>query len=262
MKTKTRLFTKEFWVKQNFFKELNLIEHIVVWTSLAVTIAIFVYDLTIKYFQPYPYLAFLASILNIFSVAALIKRKPLFPLLGMIASIVIVPVCWHEHTYAMMFMYEINVITLLISFITWTKNSDKTASVKPRTVKWWQSLIYCLILAALIGLFTWVEGLQSYQDWMAPEQTPKPVAIPPWYFRMFDSASLMISVGMLVPLALRLKNIFPLYIAGNAVQIATWIIKLSAKPGDIHAWMLLINVFVFLAFNILGIINWRKSENK
>jgi len=257
---KAKVLQQGFWKKQNFFKELNLAEHIVIWTSLVVTVGISIFNITKKYYEPYPYLALAASIANIFSVAALIKKKPLFPLLGIIASALLIPVSWKEHTYAMMFMYAINVVTMIISFATWTKNSDKTASIQPRTVKWWQSLIYCSILAALIGLFTWVEGLQGYQDFIKGEHV---VNIPSWYFRMFDSASLMISVGMLVPIALRLKNIFPLYIAGNAVQIATWIIRLSTKPGDINAWMMLINVFVFLAMNILGIINWRKTiKNK
>jgi len=259
MKKKTKIFSKKFWVEQNFFKLFTLPEHIVVWLSLAITVGIFIYNVILHPAKQSTYLSFVGSVLNIFAAASIIKKKSIFPLIALVASLVLVPLAWIERTYAIMYMYEVNVITMTVSLITWLRHSDKHANIKPRSVKWWQSLIYCIILAGLIALFTWVESLQSYQDWMSG----KPHAeIPPLHFLIFDSASLMITVGEIIPLILRLKNIFPMYIAGNVVQIATWISKLVISPVNLNAWMMLINTFVFLAMNILGIINWNKENER
>jgi len=247
---------KGFWKKQLYIKELSLIEHIILWSNVILSVALFIAQIIVEksYGQWVVWLTLIASIMSIFSVMAGVKKRPLCPLIGIVASMILLPIAWYKQIYGTMIMFGLNIIIQTVSFITWMKNANnKTATITPKEVQWWQAVIYLVIIVGLIAVFAWMEHFQWFQDFMSGQ---KGIDIPPIQNRIFDAAVLMLTLGCCLPMILRLKGVWIMYILNDAAQVCLWICKICQQPSDFSSWIMLVSVSGLLATSILGLVRW------
>lgn len=261
MKNKNKFI--DFVAKQNYIRELSIVEHIILWLNVALSITFFIVQMVItRDEKPYAnwvtWLTLISTIGSVFSVMAGAKQRILCPFLGIICSIILIFVAWGNGLPGSMIMYGFNIIMQTICFINWIRTSKNKVSIEPTKIKTWIVIVYIIGFFALTALFAWVETIPAfYNFWFGgtvTEQLPIPVCV-------FDAMVLMFTVAAFFPMIKKCDFVWLIYIICDAAIAVTWALKASLIPGQntFNAWSMFISGLTMMATCVLGIINWRRS---
>jgi len=256
---------KGFFTNQNYIKELSVVEHIILWLNVGLSLVFFIVQLAwLKAYDQWPtWLAFIASVVSIFSVMAGAKQRVICPLLGIVASIFLIFVNWNAKNYLMMIMYVLNIFMQLSSFIIWLKGSNDKISINPKHAKWWVCLIYFVVMVGFIAFFSWMDG----QSWWIKFWTfglKEPIA-PTMAERIFDACSLVFMIGCLYPQLKKYDQVWYVYILNDVAMLVQWSLKAAYATNNVDlftALTLIISTVCMTATCILGLINWKKVQKK
>lgn len=84
--------------------------------------------------------------------------------------------------------------------------------------------------------------------------------IPSQNLPFLDSCSQLINVAGVLLCSLRFRECWYIWLANNVIDLSIWIINLcSLSPGSL---LMLITAIMYLIMNVVGLINWIKTENK
>lgn len=253
---------KTFLSKQNYLKELTILEHILLWLNVITSLVFFIIPLCWgKWAEAKTWLACISSILSIFAVMGCAKERVIGPFFGFVASILLIALAWINHAYGSMIMYCINIIIQGGSVIAWSRASKDKVSIAPKHVKTWITIIYLAVFVGLTGLFAWVEGLPGFVEfWSGGSQT-----IPEsWPVRIFDSAILMFTIAGLVPMFKRYDLSWYTYIFANTAICLLWLTKgieaiQSGTGNQFDCWTMFFSGLCMTAVDFIGLFNWRRS---
>ena len=255
---------KSFVAKQNYIPELTIAEHIILWLNIAFSLTFFIVQLACwpgmkKYADWSTWLTLIATITSIFSVMAGAKQRILCPFLGIISSILLCAIGWHNRLFGTMIMHGFNIIMQTITLVIWYRTSNNKVSIQPRHLQWWIVAIYMIGFLGLSILFAWMEHFPwFYEFWSGEKQE--------WYLRLFDAMVLMFTVAAAFPMFKKYDFVWWVYIVADVAIAGTWISKgitLTEPADQFNSWSMFVSGLCMTATCILGIINWRKSlKNK
>lgn len=250
-----------FFKTQNYIKELSVVEHIILWLNVALSLAFFIASLAVNKQAVKDWtvwVACLTSIGSIFSVMAGVKKRPLCPLLGIICSVLLIAVAWKNHLYGNMIMYGVNVVIQSVSLATWMKDSKQTGKITPKAFPTWAIIVYLIGFAILAGLFAWMEGFDwFYGFWSGGSQTePNPVVV-----NIFDAITLMFILSTCLPMIKKYDWVWYTYMINDIGLMGVWIAKIVyGASNPLQCATMVTSATFMLITNILGILNWRKSK--
>lgn len=250
-----------FIQKQNFIKELNIVEHIIVWTNVLAAIVFLIIQLAVLklYGEWSTWVAFVASITSIFSVMAGAKKRILCPVLGTIASVLLFFIAFRQKLYGSMIMYAFNMVVQIITAIIWIKESNDKVTIKPRHVKPWVALLYLAIFAGLTALFTWIEGLEGFCKFWSGDETVTSSSLP---IRIFDSAVLIFTIATVIPMFRTYDQVWWVYVIVDIALVCLWITKGIENTDPKQQYVIystLVTNIAMLATCVAGIFNWSKK---
>lgn len=252
----------DFVSKQNYIKELSIVEHIILWLNVTLSVTFFIVQMILSsadkpYAQWTTWLTLISTVMSVFSVMAGAKQRILCPFLGIICSILLIFVAWGNQLPGSMIMYGFNIIMQTVVLINWYRTSKNKVSIEPTQLKLWAVILYVLGFFALTALFAWIEGFQSFNRfWFHTDDKPMPLVI-----RIFDALVLMFTVAAFLPMMKKYDFVWWVYIICDAGIATTWALKASllSDQNTFNCWSMFVSGLSMCATCILGIINWRKS---
>ena len=263
---KTNKFT-DFVKKQNYIPELTIAEHIILWLNVALSLSFFIVQLACwpgdkKYADWATWLTLISTITSIFSVMAGAKQRILCPFLGIISSIMLMAIAWHNKLFGSMIMYGFNIIMQTITLVIWYRGSSNKVSIEPKHLQLWIVIIYIIGFIGLSFLFAWIQHFDwFYTFWYGGQQEQAS----PFHLRMFDAMVLMFTIAAAFPMFKKYDFVWWVYIITDVAIASTWISKgiTEVNPGNqFNCWSMLASGLCMTATCILGMINWRKSLKK
>lgn len=259
MKKKNKFI--DFVSKQNYICELSIVEHVVLWLNVALSLTFFIVQMILsKETKPYAqwttWLTLVATITSIFAVMAGTKQKIICPFLGIVSSILLIFVAWGNKLPGSMIMYGFNIIMQTTIVIIWYKTSKNKITIEPTQLKWWIAALYIIGFFGLSALFAWLEGQDWFYSFWFNTNGAMPLPI-----RIFDAIVLMFTVAAFFPMVKKCDFVWWVYIICDVAIATTWALKATmVNDTDVfNCWSMFVSGLTMTATCILGIINWRKS---
>ncbi len=258
----------DFVKKQNFIKDLSLIEHIFLWTGCGICLTIFIIELCLFPSEASDWITWLtlfSSILLIMFIYAGSQKRIICPLLGIVAASFLLAISWKKNLYGLMIMQGVNIITRIVSLIMWKHSANDEGKIKPKEFKWWIVVIYITIFVGLSFLWAWMEQFDwFYKFWSGGSQTePKP-----YFITIFESLSLMFVLANIVPMIKGYQFTWWLYILCDASTAITWALTATTgqysgfTPEAFNCWSTFASYICMMASCSLAIINWYRPVKK
>lgn len=264
---KTNRF-KSFVSKQNFIKELNVVEHIILWCGCAICLTCFITEVVLFKEAIKNWVTWLTMISSILSIAFLFagsKKRIICPIFGLIGAIFLFAISWQKHLYGFVIMQTCNIITQTVTMITWSRSSTDKGTIEPKRLKTWVSIVYVSCFIGLAFLFAWIESLEAfYKFWSGGTQT-EPKSYP---IRLFESLSLMFIIAGFFPMIKGYSLIWWLYAVSDITMATTWVLNAISLSGSgltaevFNCWSTFASNICMLSTCCVSIYNWRKSNSK
>lgn len=253
---------KNFVVQQNFIKELNIREHLILWLGCLVCLACFVAQVILFKSAIKNWVTWFTLISSIFSIMFIFagsKKRIICPILGLIGAVFLMAVSWQKHLYGFVIMQACNIITQTVTLITWSRSSANKITIEPREMKLWISIIYVLFFIGLAFIFAWVESLEGFYGFWSgwTQKEPKPYVI-----RLFESLSLMFIVAGFYPMIRGYTIIWWMYAAGDITMAITWVLTAltlfgsGLTPDVFNCWSTFTSNICMLISCFVPIYNW------